>query len=421
MPNHRLGHPAQAKHKVPGVPQWPSYTGTSTFVGTSASGKVNVWYDASLGPQALANAQALLQAADAVVSFDTTTFGAVDGVSNVIVFALGGATDGTGGADHMGCDFATGENIEVCASFGRNDRVIALFEAELSECQMRGNLCGYSTGEALSRWCSMLVPGSNNALADFASAPTWQQDDYPNWVDRTNPTDGDYDSIGCGIVFIGWLLAKKGYTLSQVAQAMVSLGDNSTLASVYEKLSGTTGSPWSAFLMDVKALGPITSDDPFGVLSKTPTPPPSPPPSPPPPPPSPPVPPTPPVPVSVVMEIIDQMFAAAEAGAKGEPLVEGALVVIQQWADQDVPALVTALEDSLWNLVLTNLETKIDKHPVMSLMKDDLMTRLRGSLDQARSALPPGTLVSFFQTLLQDAPQILQLIQALMQAWPHGK
>jgi len=33
-------------------------------------------------------------------------------------------------------------------------------------CSMGGNLCGVSTGEALSRWCAVVV--GNNALADFA-------------------------------------------------------------------------------------------------------------------------------------------------------------------------------------------------------------------------------------------------------------
>ena len=32
-------------------------------------------------------------------------------------------------------------------------------------CSMGGNLCGVSTGEALSRWCAVVV--GNNALADF--------------------------------------------------------------------------------------------------------------------------------------------------------------------------------------------------------------------------------------------------------------
>jgi hypothetical protein len=55
---------------------------------------------------------------------------------SVIVFALGGATDGTGGADHMSCDYIAGAAIEVCASFGISTWVSALFEAELSECSM---------------------------------------------------------------------------------------------------------------------------------------------------------------------------------------------------------------------------------------------------------------------------------------------
>jgi hypothetical protein len=69
----------------------------------------------------------------------------------------------------MGCDYVTGAAIEVCASFGNSARVSALFEAELSECSMGGNLCGVSTGEALSRWCATVI--GNSALSDFATAP----------------------------------------------------------------------------------------------------------------------------------------------------------------------------------------------------------------------------------------------------------
>ena len=38
----------------------------------------------------------------------------------------------------MGCDYVSGNAIEVCASFGNSARVSALFEAELSECSMGG-------------------------------------------------------------------------------------------------------------------------------------------------------------------------------------------------------------------------------------------------------------------------------------------
>ena len=141
---------------------------------------MTVYVDPSLGQQALQNAQDLVNDADRVVTANDGIFGTTGGPVSVIVFALGGATDGTGGADHMGCDYTTGAAIEVCASFGNSARVSALFEAELSECSMNGNLCGLSTGEALSRWCATVI--GNNALADFATAPQWVQDGEPDFV-----------------------------------------------------------------------------------------------------------------------------------------------------------------------------------------------------------------------------------------------
>ena len=86
---------------------------------------------------------------------------AAGGPVSVIIFALGGATDGSGGVDHGGCDYTTGAAIEVCASFGNSARVSALFEAALSECSMGGNLCGISTGEALSRWCAEVISNTS--------------------------------------------------------------------------------------------------------------------------------------------------------------------------------------------------------------------------------------------------------------------
>jgi hypothetical protein len=171
---HRAPKPAPVKRDAPVVPNWPSYHGKSQFVGTSPSGRVTVFVDPSLGEPGLQNAQDLVNDADRVASANDQIFGTTGGPVSIIVFALGGATDGTGGADHMGCDYPSGAAIEVCASFGNSPRVSALFEAELSECSMGGNLCGVSTGEALSRWCAAVV--GSNALSDFATAPTWAND-----------------------------------------------------------------------------------------------------------------------------------------------------------------------------------------------------------------------------------------------------
>ena len=151
----------------------------------------------------------------------------------------------------------------MCASFGNPDRVSALFEAELSECSMNGNLCGFSTGEALSRWCAAVV--GNNALADFATAPGWQEAGMPDFVTQTDPTDQDGDSTGCGMAFISWLIS-LGHDLKEIAPAMVSLGDDGTLAQLYAKLTGdSAANALPRFLAAVQNLpNGITSDDPFG-------------------------------------------------------------------------------------------------------------------------------------------------------------
>jgi hypothetical protein len=258
--------PTVVKRDIPTAPQWPSYMGTSQFVGTSASGRVTVYVDPTLGAQGLQNAQDLVNDADRVATSNDSIFGTTGGHVDVIVFALNGPTDGTGGADHMACDYVNGAAIEVDASFGNSARVSALFEAELSECSMNGNLCGYSTGEALSRWCAAVV--GSNALADFATAPIWWQDGMPNYVDSTDPTDQNADSTGCGMAFLSWLMS-LGYSLSDIAQAMVALGDAGTLAQLYAGLASDAASnAWPNFQAAIQSVVPITNDDPFGAMAQ---------------------------------------------------------------------------------------------------------------------------------------------------------
>jgi hypothetical protein len=264
--NHRLVPPTA--HQAGKPPAWPSYKGTSQLIGVSASGKVTVYVDPTLGAAGAANARDLVNDADRVASANDAIFGAAGGRVSVIVFALGGATDGTGGADHLGCDYVSGAAIEVCASFGNSVRVSALFEAELSECSMGGNLCGVSTGEALSRWCAAVIGG--NSLADFATAPQWARNGMQNYVNQTAPTDQDSDSTGCGMAFLSWLMS-QGFGLDKIAPPMVSLGDQGTLAQLYTTLTGQPiGKAWPRFLAAVKALpAGVTNDDPFGGAPRT--------------------------------------------------------------------------------------------------------------------------------------------------------
>lgn len=271
--NHRIKatrvnkKPVNIHRDAPVAPAWPSYTGTSQFVGTSPSGRVTVYVDPSLGDPALQNAQDLVNDADRVVAANDGIFGTTGGPVSVIVFALGGSTDGTGGADHMGCDYVNGAAIEIDASFGSSARVSGLFEAELSECSMNGNLCGESTGEALSRWCATVI--SNNALSDFATAPQWFNDGMPDFINNTDNTDQNADSTGCGMAFISWLMS-QGHSLSQIAPAMVNLGDGGTFAQLYANLtSDDPANAWPNFQNAINSLpNGVTNDDPFNGLSQ---------------------------------------------------------------------------------------------------------------------------------------------------------
>lgn len=258
--SHRLRRPSAA-------PQWPSFQGTSQYVGTSAVARVAVYVDASLGAPATQNAQALLAEADRIASANDGLFGTAGSPVNVIVFALDGRTDGTGGADHNACNYTRGGDIEVCASYGNGARVSALFEAELSECSMGGNLCGQNTGEALSRWCAAAV--SNDALADFATAPQWAQAGMPDFVNKTDNTDQNALSTGCGMAFLSWLQS-LGFALGKIAPAMVKLGTSSTFADLYTALgAGPNTQAWPTFLAAAKSLPKIVSDDPFGKAAAT--------------------------------------------------------------------------------------------------------------------------------------------------------
>jgi hypothetical protein len=134
---------------------------------------------------------------------------------------------------------------------------------------MNGNLCGESTGEALSRWCAAVI--GNNALADFATAPQWVSDGMPDFVNKTENTDQSADSTGCGMAFLSWMI-NQGHGLEKIAPAMVNLGDSGTLADLYATLTGDSASnAWPKFQDAVKNLpGGINNDDPFGGLSKPP-------------------------------------------------------------------------------------------------------------------------------------------------------
>ena len=89
----------------------------------------------------------------------------------------------------------------------------------------------------------------------------------PDFVNKTDASDRNADSTGCGMAFISWLLS-KGYALHTIAQAMVFLGDAGTLAQLYASLTGdAAANAWPAFKAAVQAHGTVGDDDPFGGMS----------------------------------------------------------------------------------------------------------------------------------------------------------
>ena len=142
------------------------------------------------------------------------------------------------------------------------------------------NLCGNALGESLSRWMAAAV--SNNALSDFATAPTWFADGAADWVSQTDQTDRNPDSTGCGMAFLSFLMGSLGLKLPAIAQAMVAAGDQATYADIYAKLTGDIDTnAWPKFQAAIAALpNGVTNDDPFGALAPNPQPAPAPSPNP---------------------------------------------------------------------------------------------------------------------------------------------
>lgn len=234
------------------------------LAGSTPDGNTTVYYDPSLGQPAVDVAQQLLQNA-APTFADVASFFALPGSPvNVIIAALGGSTDGRGGAYHYGCDFTRGGDLYCDAAFGAPEVTEGLFVAELTEsfmgAQAMGWDCGGSNGEALSRYLAETESGgANGALTAYASAPSWDQAGRPNWIDATESTDANLASTGCGVLYLYWMQS-KGFSAAQITQAGCPDG---TLASNYGVLTGMN-TAWNDFLTAVNGLGGgVQSDDPW--------------------------------------------------------------------------------------------------------------------------------------------------------------
>jgi hypothetical protein len=86
--------------------------------------------------------------------------------------------------------------------------------------------------------------------------PAWDQAGRPDCVRRTEQTDGNAVSTGCGIVYIYWMLS-LGFAASKIVQA----GDATFFAN-YQALTGKA-SAYQDLLAALQGVT-ITRDDSFG-------------------------------------------------------------------------------------------------------------------------------------------------------------
>jgi hypothetical protein len=231
------------------------------------SGNVTVYYDPALGAEGLNLAKSLLGSVNGPYQDMQGFFGIAGGAVGVVIAPLSGKNDGSGGAYHNGCNFSSGGILYLDATFANSmvnplNLEIGLYVAELSESFMgpekRGWNCGYSNGEALSRFCAEqeTAPGTLDA---FATGPAWDRAGRPDWIDVTEHTDQDPVSIGCGVVYLYWLRS-LGFPTPRIVQA-----DSATLSANYNALTGKT----TAYSDLLAALAGVTinSDDPFASSS----------------------------------------------------------------------------------------------------------------------------------------------------------
>ncbi|HEY2514951.1 MAG TPA: hypothetical protein VGI39_29000 [Polyangiaceae bacterium] len=247
----------------------PALDYPATLVGTV--GNVTVYYDPSLGSPGYLIASELLNVSSHTFADMQSFFGVSGGATTVVIAPLSGSNNGLGGAYHYGCDFASGGTLYLDATFASTttdplNLELGLFVAELSEAFMgaqgAGWGCGYSNGEALSRYLAEYETPPHT-LDAYATGPSWVSAGFPDWISSTEFTDRDSVSTGAGILYLYWMRS-RGYTVTQITHA-----GGATLEANYQSLTGArTG---YADLTAALRGRSVTSDNPFAapVTSRT--------------------------------------------------------------------------------------------------------------------------------------------------------
>ena len=221
----------------------------------------DVSYVTSLGNTGAALASAILQNCERDYATLQQIFGGI--TPQQLPFIVQITLDATG-ASHsscMGTDISIGGESDPAVDFIRS-----LLVAEADEVFManfgRGWDCGASNGEGLSRvLANDIYQGVEPA--GFISSNSWLNSPRANYVEHTYPSDTDYPSIGCSVLFLNWLR----FQLDRSWTDIVASG-GATLAETYRNLIGRS-TAWQDFQSIISAHFPagknynLKTDNPF--------------------------------------------------------------------------------------------------------------------------------------------------------------
>lgn len=220
----------------------------TTHAGTTAH--FDVSYLTSLGSKGANLAKAMLQNCERDYATLQNMFGNL--TPQRLPFVVQITADNTG-ASHSSCQ---GTDIAVGGkSASKVDFIRSLLVAEVDEVFManfgKGWDCGASNGEGLSRVLANDIYKGVEPR-NFVSSDVWLSlNPRPNYVDRTEPTDTDYNSIGCSVLFLNWLR----FQLNQPWAAIIAAGSG-TLAGLYKNLTGKS-TAWVDFEAIINSHFPV--------------------------------------------------------------------------------------------------------------------------------------------------------------------
>ena len=222
-----------------------------------------VFYDPdSLGDAGAALADGVLKNCEADYATLSGFFGAAAAPPSLNVIIAGGI----GGAYHYGCSATDLFCDGVVSPSPDLDHTRMLVIAELVEVfealQGLGWDCGASNGEGLSRVLATdLYP---DALDGFTTAAVWlDTPDRPDFVNNTDPTDTNFVSTGCAVLFLNWLRYQLTFQWSDIVASGAQ-----TLGQTYTNLTGQADGfeQFSTLLQNSYPIGTpsgLTTDNPF--------------------------------------------------------------------------------------------------------------------------------------------------------------